>query len=240
MTENIRKVSLLRAVKYAVSRGFLTDEQLSSFANLEKSLSESQINQFSIDWQVQPPEPSFAMIDPRGKEESGMIGPKIKAKMTKDDTYIMVNDKDEDAEFYNWKGELLWRIPALARGQGADNKWNNTGDDTPPGLYVLGKPYCDYEEDSSQRFTKDRQSYGWYSFPMVGLEGQVGPNSAPYRDGIMMHGGGTACGWPGAWQPKQELHSTLGCIRMHNEDLRDKVLPRFKMGKVYVGVFQEV
>ncbi len=79
-------------------------------------------------------------------------------------------------------------------------------------------------------------AYGWFSFDMEELEGQEAVNG---RSGIMLHGGGSACGWPGAWQPRQALHPTLGCLRLHNIDLRDLVLPLAKQGTVYVGVFQE-
>ena len=68
------------------------------------------------------------------------------------------------------------------------------------------------------------------------LEGQEAVNG---RAGIMLHGGGTACGWPGAWSAFQPLHPTLGCVRAHNADLRDRVLPLCAKGTVYVGVFQE-
>ena len=136
-------------------------------------------------------------------------------------------------------GKRLWSIPCLCRGQAGDAEWKSTGSDTPPGLYKIGKVYRDYEEDPSARFTKDRQSYGWYSFDLEGLEGQEGPNSKPNRDGIMIHGGGTACGWPGAWAPRQTLHPTLGCIRLHNVDLRERVLPLVGMGTLWVSVLQE-
>ena len=46
-------------------------------------------------------------------------------------------------------------------------------------------------------------------------------------------------GWPGAWAAQQPLHPTLGCIRIHNADLRDKVLPLYRQGTVFMGVFQE-
>jgi hypothetical protein len=78
--------------------------------------------------------------------------------------------------------------------------------------------------------------YGWYSFDMEELEGQ---EVAVGRAGIMLHGGGSACGWPGAWALQQPLHPTLGCVRLHNVDLREKVLPLYRQGTVYVGVFQE-
>jgi hypothetical protein len=55
----------------------------------------------------------------------------------------------------------------------------------------------------------------------------------------MIHGGGTACGWPGAWAPRQALHPTLGCIRLHNVDLRDRILPLIGMGRIWVSVYQE-
>ncbi|MGL6134628.1 MAG: L,D-transpeptidase, partial [Prochlorococcaceae cyanobacterium] len=80
------------------------------------------------------------------------------------------------------------------------------------------------------------QAYGWFSFDMIELEGQ---KSSIGRAGIMLHGGGTANGWPGAWAPQQKLLPTRGCVRVHNVVLRDKVLPLYEQGTVYVGVFQE-
>jgi hypothetical protein len=74
---------------------------------------------------------------------------------------------------------------------------------------------------------------------MEGVEGQEGPTSKPYRDGIMVHGGGSACGWPGAWAPRQALYPTLGCIRLHNQDLRDRILPLLDLGAVWISVLQE-
>jgi hypothetical protein len=79
-------------------------------------------------------------------------------------------------------------------------------------------------------------AYGWYSFDLVELEGQ----EAKYgRGGIMIHGGGSACGWPGAWAPMQRLFSTHGCVRMHNQHLKDHLLPLTKKGTVFVSVYQE-
>lgn len=79
-------------------------------------------------------------------------------------------------------------------------------------------------------------AYGWYSFDMVELENQEAGNG---RAGIMTHGGGSANGWPGAWAPRQPLVPTHGCVRCHNIDLRDKILPLTKQGTVYISVFQE-
>ena len=44
---------------------------------------------------------------------------------------------------------------------------------------------------------------------------------------------------PPTRQPHQALHPTLGCLRLHNIDLCDRVLPLAERGTVYVGVFQE-
>jgi hypothetical protein len=172
----------------------------------------------------------------------GMVGPKIRPPLKPGDHHLIANDINETLTAYTHDGKLLWRVPCLCRGQGGEAEWKRTAEDTPPGLYKVNKngTYRDYETDRSA-FNCDgnRQSYGWYSFDLQGLEGQEGPNSKPYRDGIMIHGGGSACGWPEAWRPRQELHPTLGCIRLHNVDLRDKVLPLLGLGEIYISVLQE-
>ena len=185
-----------------------------------------------------PPSPPAGSggLDPRGSEENGLIGPKIAAPVKPGDSYLLVNDRDQDMEAFDHTGELLWRVPALARGQGADNIWTRIETDTPPGLYKLGKLYPDYEQNPNPPRSRNAMSYGWYSFDMEELEQQ---EVKLLRAGIMLHGGGSGCGWPGAWAPNQQLLPTLGCIRLHNVDLRDKVLPLYKQGTVYIGVFQE-
>lgn len=152
------------------------------------------------------------------------------------DSHIIVNDQSERAKAFSAAGKLLWEVPALARGQGADTDWAGRGTDTPPGLYVIGGIYRDYEADPVPPYSRTAIAYGWYSFDLEELEGQENRYG---RAGIMIHGGGTACGWPGAWEPKQPLVPTLGCIRMHNQDLRDRLLPLTAAGKVFVSVYQE-
>ena len=44
---------------------------------------------------------------------------------------------------------------------------------------------------------------------------------------------------PPTRQPHQALHSTLGCLRLHNINLRDRVLPLAERGSSYVGVLQQ-
>lgn len=182
------------------------------------------------------PAPPSGGLDPRGSEEAGMAGPAIPAPVQPGDSYLLVNDRDQDMEAYDHTGAFLWAVPCLARGQGADNDWRHTNTDTPPGLYRIGTIYRDYEQDPTPPCNDTAMAYGWYSFDLVELEGQERINN---RAGIMLHGGGSACGWPGAWAPQQPLHPTLGCLRLHNSDLRERVLPLALQGTVYVGVFQE-
>jgi len=169
----------------------------------------------------------------------GMVGPKIRPSLKPGDHHLIANDINETLTAWTHDGRRLWRLPCLCRGQGKEAEWNRTGTDTPPGLYRIGKVYRDYEQDPAANFTPDRRAYGWYSFDLEGLEGQEGPTSKPYRDGIMLHGGGSACGWPGAWGPRQTLYPTLGCIRLANQDLRDRILPLLDLGTVWISVLQE-
>ena len=181
------------------------------------------------------PLPTVKPLDPRGSEEAGMAGPKILAPVQAGDSYLLVNDRDADMEAYDHTGKFLWKVPCLARGVGGPD-WRNRNSDTPPGLYRVGQIYRDYDQNRNPPRSDTAMSYGWYSFDLVEMEGQEAVNA---RAGIMLHGGGSACGWPGAWAARQRLHPTLGCVRAHNIDLRDKVLPLAMAGTVYVGVFQD-
>lgn len=153
------------------------------------------------------------------------------------DTHLLVNDISQRAKAFDFSGKLLWEVPCLARGQGSDKEWRRTGEDTPPGLYKIGQVYNDWGAYGiNAPRNRTTLAYGWLSFDLIELEGQ----EARYgRAGIMIHGGGTGCGWPGAWASHQPLLPTFGCVRMHNIDLRDKLLPLTKVGTVFVSVYQE-
>jgi hypothetical protein len=193
---------------------------------------------WALKFSEKPPEPAWPVaFDPSGADEAGMVGPKKKAMMQKNDSYLLVNDRDEDMEAYDAFGKLLWKIPCLARGQGSDYDWKTNSSDTPPGLYKLGTIYNDYAAyGPNPSYNGTLQSYGWISYD---LEEQEGQEAAYGRAGIMLHGGGSACGWPGAWAPNQALYPTLGCCRLKNIDLRDKVLPLYNKGTVWLGCWQE-
>jgi hypothetical protein len=189
----------------------------------------------------QPEPPPFPPANPPAADpqRAGLVGPKKRPDLKPGDHHLVMDDRAETIAAFDHRGQQVWKVAALARGQSTETDWRSRSSDTPPGLYRVGAIYRDYEADPTTTFSIDRRSYGWFSFDLEGMEGQEGPGSRDGRDGIMIHGGGTACGWPGAWLPLQPLYPTLGCIRMHNKDLRDRVLPLTQMGAVYVSVWQE-
>ena len=176
---------------------------------------------------------------PRPVVKPTLIGPKKKPAdfgFNPNGSHLVVNDAAQTCKAFTSSGEMVWEVPALARGQGGDREWTQFATDTPPGLYKVGAIYRDYEKNKAAAYSRDRMSYGWYSFDLEELEGQ---EVRCGRAGIMIHGGGSELGWPGAWAPYQRLVPTLGCVRMRNADLRDLVLPLCEKGTVYVSVFQE-
>jgi len=49
-----------------------------------------------------------------------MAGLQLPAPVQPGDSYLLVNDRDQDMEAYDHSGQLLWTIPCLARGQGTE------------------------------------------------------------------------------------------------------------------------
>jgi hypothetical protein len=169
-----------------------------------------------------------------------LVGPKKRPQdfgFKAGDSHLIVNDASERMKAFSFEGKLLWEVDCLARGQGSDFEWKLRNTDTPPGLYKVGAVYRDYEKVGDKpAYDRTLMSYGWYSLDLIELENQEASNG---RAGIMIHGGGSACGWPGAWASKQALFPTHGCVRCHNIDLRDKVVPLLKAGTIFVSVYQE-
>lgn len=183
-------------------------------------------------------------IQPSGPRQlhviAGMKGPKSHPDahgFKPGDYHLVANDAVGKIKCYDYDGTLMWELSCLCRGQFEDNYFGKHGD-TPAGLYKCGQIYRDYEQAGDHAgYTRDRMSYGWFSFDLVELESQEANLG---RAGIMIHGGGSGCGWPGAWKPKQPMFATLGCIRMHNQDLRDKVVPLYDQpgATLFVSVYQ--
>lgn len=153
------------------------------------------------------------------------------------DTHLVVNDASEKLTAFDFHGTRLFAIPCLARGQGADTEWKSPNTDTPPGLYKVGSVWRDYDRlGDKPGFQPDLMPYGWYTLDLVELEEQERRYG---RAGIAIHGGGSGLGWPGCWQPRQALLPTHGCVRVHNADLRDKIVLLLTTGTVFVSVYQE-
>jgi hypothetical protein len=154
------------------------------------------------------------------------------------DYHLVANASTKTIKAFDFAGKELWEKPCLADGQHPN--WRIGQGDTPPGLYKLGTAYRDYDrfidDPGYPPFCRELRSFGWVSFDMVDLEGHEDDNG---RSGIMLHGGGTACGWPGAWERYQALYPTWGCLRMHNADLQFEVLPLYDKGTVYLSVWQD-
>jgi hypothetical protein len=169
-----------------------------------------------------------ALYAPKRKPQEFGFGPP--------DTHLIANDAVETLKAFNFAGKLLWEIPALCKGVGGDN-WRYNSADTPPGLYKLGILYNDIARVGlNAEYDRTLKSYGWMTYDLIELENQEAGSN---RAGICLHGGGSGCGWPGAWQPRQRLFPTHGCIRIHNIELRDKVLPLYLKGTVYLSVYQD-
>lgn len=187
----------------------------------------------------QPPAPGTAPRYRQPLTVRGLIGPKThpdRHGFRQGDHHLIINDATETASLFTFAGDRLWRVPALARGQGIDREWRQVRTDTPPGLYLGGRLYRDWTGPADPGPSRDRLAFGWFSLDLIDLEGQEGTIG---RAGIMLHGGGSALGWPGAWSPRQPLLPTLGCVRMHNGDIRDRILPTLEGGRLFLSVYQE-
>jgi hypothetical protein len=220
------------AARMLVSEGYATDPDYA--AKLIRLMNENASSPSSVKPAIPPLPPPIPMVI------KGAVGPKKTPHcfdFKPGDSHVIVNDISETAQAFSFAGTRLWEVPMLARGQGSEIDFRSKGSDTPPGLYKIGDIYKDYEKvGESPQLDRTLMSYGWYSFDLVDLENQERRNG---RAGVMIHGGGSACGWPQAWAPMQKLYPTLGCIRMHNQHLRDRLLPLTRMGRVFVSVYQE-
>jgi GH24 family phage-related lysozyme (muramidase) len=171
---------------------------------------------------------------------TGLVGPTKKPQafgFKAGDSHLVVNDASETLTAWTFQGIKLFTIPALARGQGNDNEWQSPNTDTPPGLYKVGSVWRDYERlGDTKSVPWDLLPYGWFTLDLEELEGQERRYG---RAGICIHGGGSALGQHGCWAPYQRLLPTHGCIRVHNAELRDKIVPLLEKGAMFVSVYQE-
>ena len=140
------------------------------------------------------------------------------------DIHVVIKASTETMNVFEYGGKKLWGIEAHTYGQHPD--WKKKYGDTPRGLYVVGVIYD----------TRGEAAYGDWCIDLVDLQGQERDNG---RDGISIHGGGSAS--PRPFAEKQGWYATHGCVRVQNGDMRTKVYPTFKSvkdkgGRVFVTV----
>ena len=135
------------------------------------------------------------------------------------DIHVMISHMRKIACGYRKSGDgadKLWIIPALTEGVGGG-----------PDAHAGDTPWGDYQATGIVPTTaadteETRMAYGPSFISLADLEGQ---ESSRGRAGIGIHGGGTSLGTVGSQQPQQPLVPTCGCIRLHNQDLVDRVVP---------------
>ena len=205
---------------------------------LQERLTEPDVGEFAELFRADPAPRESPTIPSPPVWPPGMVGPKIQPTLATGDHHLIANDISETMTTWSHDGRKLWTIPCLCRGQGKDNEWQSPNTDTPPGLYKVGSVWRDYERlgDHPATVPVDLYPYGWFTLDLVEMEGQERRHG---RAGIAIHGGGSALGSRGCWQPFQPLVTTHGCIRVHNADLRDKIVPLLKSGTIWVSVLQE-
>ncbi len=142
-----------------------------------------------------------------------------KAQLKPGEYHLVVNDWEArfvgEAKCYDASGKLLWTIPALCKGVEGP-VWTIRGGDTPPGLYKAGS----ITKTGTGEPTRIWNAYGPWFIDLVECEHQEAKQG---RSGIGLHGGGTAA--PNPLSDRQQLVPTLGCIRVHNIDLIEKIVP---------------
>ena len=145
-----------------------------------------------------------------------LTGPTKKPTLKTGDYHLVVNDATETCKVFDHTGKLLHTLPALAKGVYGPGV-NVTGGDAPPGLYKMGQLY-------RTQVGEPRAIWMSYGALCWDLEEQENQEASRGRAGVALHGGGTGA-TPHYLAPRQSLLPTLGCIRMHNEDLEKIILP---------------
>lgn len=166
---------------------------------------------------------------------SELIFPKTSVRdygFKKGDFNIVVNASTTTAKVFSSEGKLLYTIPCMAMGQ--DPNWKIVGGDIPSSIYKLGVFYNDKDNNTMER------GYGWGFFDLIDCDtkGKEDGENTNGRAGLGIHGGGSSLEDP--YAEYQKLVPTLGCLRVHNYDLFNTILPLYKRGTVFLTVIQDL
>ena len=113
-------------------------------------------------------------------------------------------------------GKVLKVFEALGRGsQGPGNTQFMVDGNTPTGVYGVSRI-----EDTT---TWNSASYGPHgALRLVPLSGNAAvAATVSGRQGLLIHGG--TLGQPGYWRGGQQLRATHGCVRLHDESMRELI-----------------
>lgn len=168
----------------------------------------------------------------RPEKWSAMKKPDIKPN----DYHIVIADREDRFEsqmqIFDASGKLLHKLKCLAKGQNAD--YRIPKGDTPEGVYRCGVLY---------ETRKDEPWHIWRSFGkyFIDLEEMEDQERKHGRAGVGIHGAGSGLSDPLA--PFQPLRPTHGCVRVHNADMENIIVPLYRKvkaagGNVYVTVYQ--
>lgn len=147
----------------------------------------------------------------------------VRSLMKPGDLHIVVDASDELMTCFGLEGKQ-WFCKARTIGQYAD--WKVKNGDTPRGVYEVSFIYD----------TQGEAAYGRWCIDLYDLDGQERKHG---RDGISIHGGGSAS--PTPFAARQGWYPTHGCIRVQNHDLETLIEPTFRKAmkgkhKVFVTV----
>jgi hypothetical protein len=150
------------------------------------------------------------------------------------DHHLVIDSPMEIAKIFNFKGDEVQEFRCLPFKQGA--VWEHRDDDIAPGLYELSLEWNGHDYLGDDPEPNDYGlSRGWFEFKMTRLKKDDDINLAKTYS---LCGGGSQNGWPDAWLPRQVLYSSKDCVRMHNVDLRDSILPAVRKGRVFASIYQ--
>lgn len=122
------------------------------------------------------------------------------------DHIFSFNATEQKLKYFLSSGMMQWAV--AARGKGSTDGYGTNGD-TPPGLYKLSEPAWISERD------REANGLGRWFIPMLPAISNIYVENM--RSNLGIHGGGTDL--PNPLASRQGWETTLGCIRVQNEDL---------------------
>ena len=122
---------------------------------------------------------------------------------------VVVQNRTSDLSLYSDQGVRISEYRGLARGTAGPSRMVTNGD-TPFGRYLY---------TGSQGGAAQSRLGIAYGTGKISMDPDAGEALDSGRTNIRIHGGGSPLGDPGAYAGDQQLISTHGCVRLHNDDV---------------------